>query len=368
MAKFLNKKEEVIDLKLTSYGHHLLAEGTFKPEYYGFYDNNIVYDGSYVNRIETQNEIHDRIKNQTQYLEGQVLFEEVEDAPNTLVEVTGPTDIDTDGDGIADSIDPGQRYFLVDTVPITHIPRKDVFRYESMIGDAHLEGNVQHAPAWKLATLKGAIDSISKWDTKNDILIPQVDIDANYYLKIVNNAMETTVKDTSFNAIDTQTRPFSDDRLIRLEQDNIMIYLEELNTILMNENFEVEVYEVIEDAIEEKYWSPQGMEAAASLQTRKKDALHSKSFPKEYGSFKGEAIPEEYFESKPIKEPTTNDVAYYFELRYDEGVNSLNACKGADIFNRDSYYIDLDFECNEKTMEAVYYDIYGPVTEPEICP
>jgi len=47
MAKFLNKKEQVYDLKLTSYGHYLLSIGTFKPVYYTFLDDNIIYDKSY---------------------------------------------------------------------------------------------------------------------------------------------------------------------------------------------------------------------------------------------------------------------------------------------------------------------------------
>ena len=41
MAKFLNKKEQVYDLKLTSYGHYLLSVGKFKPVYYEFFDDNI---------------------------------------------------------------------------------------------------------------------------------------------------------------------------------------------------------------------------------------------------------------------------------------------------------------------------------------
>ena len=44
MAKFLNKKEQVFDLKLTSYGNYLLSQGNFKPVYYAFYDDNVVYD------------------------------------------------------------------------------------------------------------------------------------------------------------------------------------------------------------------------------------------------------------------------------------------------------------------------------------
>ena len=43
-VEFLDQKEQVIDIKLTSYGHYLLSVGKFKPVYYGFYDNNILYD------------------------------------------------------------------------------------------------------------------------------------------------------------------------------------------------------------------------------------------------------------------------------------------------------------------------------------
>jgi hypothetical protein len=44
MAKFINKKEKVYDFKLTPYGHYLLSIGAFKPEFYGFFDDNIIYD------------------------------------------------------------------------------------------------------------------------------------------------------------------------------------------------------------------------------------------------------------------------------------------------------------------------------------
>ena len=62
MAKFLNKKEQVFDFKLTSYGHYLLSNGSFKPFYYGFFDDNVIYDGKYVGLTEKQNQIHERIK------------------------------------------------------------------------------------------------------------------------------------------------------------------------------------------------------------------------------------------------------------------------------------------------------------------
>ena len=55
MSRFLNKKEEVIDLKLTSYGKHMLGRGNFKPTYYAFFDDNVVYDSQYFGRVEVQN-------------------------------------------------------------------------------------------------------------------------------------------------------------------------------------------------------------------------------------------------------------------------------------------------------------------------
>ena len=36
---FFNKKEEILEIKLTSFGKHLLSCGKFKPAYYKFFDN-----------------------------------------------------------------------------------------------------------------------------------------------------------------------------------------------------------------------------------------------------------------------------------------------------------------------------------------
>lgn len=377
MAKFINKKEQVFDLKLTSYGHYLLSNGTFKPVYYGFYDDNIIYDGSYVNRIEHQNDIHKRIKEETQYLEGLVLFEEVEKSPNTLVNEKDPGADEAEMDSGFGSTGPagtdslGVRYFMADVVPINLQPRNDVFRFESMLGDAYLEGNTNNIPAWKLVTLEGQINSTSQKDLKNDVEIPQIDVQANYYLKVENQEQIDVVTDTSYDDTNTKTRIFADDRVIKLQQENIMVYLEELNTILLNDNFDVEVFEILEDAVESNFVGPQGLPAAASLQTRKKDLLVRKNFPKDVLALKGENITREYLErSGPAKysdSNNTNNVSYYFNIRTDADVNQVVACRGAEVFNKESYYIDFDFECERSATDAIYYDIYGPVTEPEIC-
>ena len=42
--EFFNKKEEVIELKLTQFGRFMLSKGKFKPTFYSFFDDNVLYN------------------------------------------------------------------------------------------------------------------------------------------------------------------------------------------------------------------------------------------------------------------------------------------------------------------------------------
>ena len=59
---FFNKKEEILELKLSSYGRQKLAAGSFKPTYYAFFDDDILYDGSRGGISEDNNDIEPRIQ------------------------------------------------------------------------------------------------------------------------------------------------------------------------------------------------------------------------------------------------------------------------------------------------------------------
>ena len=62
---FMNKKEEVLDIKLTQYGKKLLSNGEFDPVYYTFHDEGILYDSEYASFVESQNSIEGRILEKT---------------------------------------------------------------------------------------------------------------------------------------------------------------------------------------------------------------------------------------------------------------------------------------------------------------
>ena len=59
--EFFDKKEEVIDIQLTQYGKYLLSRGEFRPSFYAFYDDDIIYDSNYTGYDESNAIIQDRI-------------------------------------------------------------------------------------------------------------------------------------------------------------------------------------------------------------------------------------------------------------------------------------------------------------------
>tara|TARA_R100000005_G_scaffold96353_1_gene82632 strand:- start:2201 stop:3100 length:900 start_codon:yes stop_codon:yes gene_type:complete len=59
---FLNKKEDVVDIAVTPHGKYLISKGKFKPKFYAFFDDDVVYDGEYIDLSEDQNDIVGRIR------------------------------------------------------------------------------------------------------------------------------------------------------------------------------------------------------------------------------------------------------------------------------------------------------------------
>ena len=74
---FFDKKEEVLDLQLTQYGKLLLSKGVFKPVYYAFFDDGIIYDAKAGGVDEHVNDSQDRIK-EAPYGKSQYAFHGVE--------------------------------------------------------------------------------------------------------------------------------------------------------------------------------------------------------------------------------------------------------------------------------------------------
>jgi hypothetical protein len=220
---FFNKKEDVIDIEMTQYGKHLLSKGLFQPEYYAFFDDDIIYDSSYANIFEIQNDSEDRIKaaprTKTQYI-----YSGVETQVHKI-------------NNLIMSTDSVQKSKLKNT---KLQPTDDMHSLISFLGTS--EYNNDKAPAWSLKFLKGTMkDSKSYLETTGSqytngriINIPQVDSQAIY----------ETYLDQDYLNNPNSMPPFS---AIRIEEDFILLELEEKNTDFFIKNFDVQLFAIEEE-------------------------------------------------------------------------------------------------------------------------
>ena len=319
--KFLNKKEQVFDIQLTPYGKHKLGAGTLKPTYYAFFDDNIIYDIRYSSASvsEPQNDIHKRIKQETQYLEGQTLFRQV----------------------MSGAIVKGG--LLQETI---YEQDENLLTSDGFIGDAKLlaqDSNV--APAWKAVSLQNEITSSALSDTKNKSKVPQINITASYILESVEPE-NLSISVETVQDLDVTGR-FEDGKQVRLASQDPLIYLEELNTELLTNNFDIEVFEVqrgnADDDFRRLYFESKEPQIVNGMLVSAEPVINTETL-------------------------TTSSVEYYFSVLKDGEIDPSLACKHIEQFNSENYLIDLDFDCSDVDGEDLYFDIYGRVTESEICP
>lgn len=86
--RFFNQKEEVLAIELTPFGKDKFTKGEFMPAYYAFYDTGILYDGEYGNIQEAQNQIENRITQETPRLLPRTRFESGNQSTISLSSVT----------------------------------------------------------------------------------------------------------------------------------------------------------------------------------------------------------------------------------------------------------------------------------------
>lgn len=331
MSKFLNKKEQVIDFKLTSYGNYLLSIGNFKPTYYTFLDDNVTYDSAYFGRTgEAQNEIQKRIKEETQYIESLVLFEEV---------------------GKNELPDTEMNFFQSDVTPIQKTTRVDEFRLNSIIGDSFVGEDKQKVPSWKVVSLRSDIVSSTEVDTINNTRIPQINITAKYHKKIADRQEYTnrTFNTSTDRDLEVVSRTFADGKVIYLDLAEPLIYVEEANTEVLNENFDIEIFQVqdSETSTDEKL-------IRKYFQNRQEQVVDG---------FMIAANPT----NSTVRDLTDDAIEKLFSVYVDGEIDPATACKLASEFNKESFLIDLDFDCNKTMQEDLFYDIYGSESEAEIC-
>lgn len=239
---FFNKKEEILELKLSSYGKQKLAAGTFKPVYYAFFDDDILYDGGHAGISEDNNDIEPRIQENSPSLRCQTNFSDLEKKVKKQTH-----------DQINDT------YHESNVTDLKHDPSVfqdyDGLRNVLPLGNSQL-GN-QYVASWRVEFLEGqyssSVSNINEPNRKPIINIPQIES---------NLIVRPQLVDKDFKGVtDPETDRFiyenpDTNQFIRLTEDYILLDVSEANVDFLNDSFELEVYEVTTNSDNQEILTP----------------------------------------------------------------------------------------------------------------
>ena len=226
--EFFNKKQDVIDLQLTNYGRHLLSKGMFKPVYYSFYDDNIVYDIGPSGITETQNESEERIK-QSQRLKTQYNYASLDREFKIAQNIAYNTNSRVD--------------------PLYNVQKAAEKKYvlPQPIGTMDLQA--ENAPSWTVRFLNGNLsgsqkDLRLKEEDGGEIVlnIPQLSTHISLETQVIELDQEELLEDlfdgpSQSNIIIDSTE----------EEYSVLLKVMENNSQFQKKNFDIEFFEIIEE-------------------------------------------------------------------------------------------------------------------------
>jgi len=222
--EFFNKKEDVLDFKLTEYGKYLLALGRLKPAYYCFFDDDILYDVSGSGMYEPQNMAEVRIKNDTPSLRVIPTRTSAEQRVNSFVqqisELLGPNSDPANNVDVFSKVEVFQDKGKVNAHPI---------------GRSSLTSPYDAAWSVEILSTPQISSSVLYMDDGGFIEnTPQLNINLNYNMYFSENlAPGGNVESIPI---------FGSNLYLSIEKNFLVLEVLENNTEFEKENFEIEVY------------------------------------------------------------------------------------------------------------------------------
>lgn len=279
---FFNKKEEVIDFELTQHGKRLLSIGKLNPVFYSFYDDDIIYDVTHVptgavdgtgdNYLEDQKDINNRV---IDGVRPKVQYNFAGSETNIGVNPFPVLDEDLNQSTLGsillyDMSDPAV------SAPQPFVVMQDKFERNYALGMPI--GNSSHAnefaPSWDIQILKGKVENSTRTlneylhaetgkEISNDFRIPQLNITMSYDVTLHNinqvDPLELMESAESFGNLVQLSHVFDDGSFLKVEGEPLILKIEEHNVSLMEEQFDIEIFEIEEELINKVDTVPKGL-------------------------------------------------------------------------------------------------------------
>jgi len=357
--KFMNKKEQVLDLQLTQYGKHLLSVGKLKPIYYAFFDDNILYDISYASGSEDQNDIEPRIQDNTPQLGTQYVFSGLETSFKRFYDEQFDIGTHAEWAGVDST---GEDIWVTDRggdpntnemnrVQIPSTPEK-LYSLSNPLGTTELYSD--KAPAWNISFLDGEITSSSQvvsgsYQTQ---FIPQLNCDIIFEtsLVLVSSIAPSQGEDLGFYASVVQNNELIGNKSVggkfyKIEPAEILSQVLEENSDFDKENFEIEVFR----KEEEEYIPMKFLDKSTNI----------------VGDILVPPV------ETDMRSPTTTDpsyVEYYFDILVDDEISKSDICKSIQKLKSRGILVDDDIDCHDIMHAPVKFSIYNDFVSLSTCP
>ena len=256
MTVFFNKKEEVLDIELTPYGEALLSVGQFKPTYYAFFDEDVLYDASgSAGIIEAQNDAESRIQADTPKLKTQAVFSGIESNLVPLVDgmrSTYDTRVDPETGAVSSVL--GSFRLTPERVYDPMPPNIDAnFSLIEPLGRMQLGS--ENAPSWDVRLLKGQLSGAVNYLTGSrtsrleaDVRrIPQLEFNINYKV-LVGDDVSIEYNGEIAEQGRIMSRLFNDGTYLYLsEEPGALVFVVDEENSTNALEYDLEVFEVLDD-------------------------------------------------------------------------------------------------------------------------
>ena len=349
--EFFDKKEEVIDLKLTQYGKYLLSLGKFSPTFYAFHDENIIYDSEYAGFAETQNEAEGRIQDNTPNTKTIHNFHSIEDDMVRAIEVK-------------DSGDPDLAQMM-----LQQTPEKSQILINPL---ANSSLSTDKAPSWNISLMSGKILTGSTTSTLTlsssaaILNIPQIEVELKYRVHIEQGegfsaeelqqiadgdmeGMPQNVNKDSVNPVSNELS-FSDNSFFNVEEKDLIFQIIEENAPPGNDNFEIEFFE-IEDV------DGNGIIQNTSTVTEVKQLRMLVEPDLVVNDILIDRAEGNYLNSSKID---TSFVDFYFDVETDNEIDSSLMCKLLNQADENEYkFARKDFVCPDVEQVNTFTNPYS---------
>lgn len=319
---FFDKKEEVIDLQLTQFGKQLLSLGKFKPAYYAFFDNNILYDSSYSGMSgEAINQIEPRIQDETPYNKTQYVFSGRETAISSFVE-SNRTRLANQPDSAVLSFEN---------------PAESTYTQILPLGNA--EPGTQQAPSFSVTFMNGELSGsvTTAYSSSYSIQkIPQLNATIKYSVKPIDfkeiKIPTTKIKYVGFLP-QTQTG-------FKVIQEYLLLQILENNTEFEKDNFEILPY-IVETI--------SGSTVSNAISSQYEQLI---PIPFEKTIFQEDGV-----ETTNILQ-TPDFINHFFDILVDEEIPEELICESISRLKKIDYLLDNDYNCDEAQKKLQPVNIY----------